>query len=494
LIGVPHLRRLDLSNTSVSNLEPIKACKSLNTLILDYTGVYDLSAVVDLPKLEELRFANTQVSELSPVASLPVLRRLDLSGTRVSDLSALVNSKTLETLNINKTDVSDISALSSLTSLRYLYLMSSKVSDLSALAHLTNLVRAAQDGGGGIFFNGCPLTNSTLLELCKLQNPDRTVQVISYLRTTQGLPPLASTSSTADWINYIENNDLGARFEPAGKVFAIVGHNTKNDRIAAGSALVRSLHRPIVRKSRTLVEQAKRVNNQPGWEELFAASERFHENIDSDLDDIADRIAVIWAELVSLGSFIDQDDGAQNYDASLIDSLEPDTRRALVDLVQTAAPWLRQFPTALKLDENHASFETQKDDILLARQIFKTAEEKNIFDRSAASLIGRALDGHANLGDKTKKSQHWGLLSVRNVIVISIAVSAGEVANGFLERVGHGLAEHTILSEKSGEFIEAGGEHIRRFLENLPADVRQAVDSILHHLRKQADAPPKGAR
>ena len=88
----PGKRLLDFRRVQMSDLGPLSSLTSLETLVLDGTGV----------------------SDLGPLSSLRALRRLDLDGTGVSDLGPLSSLRALETLYLNGTEVSDLGPLSSL--------------------------------------------------------------------------------------------------------------------------------------------------------------------------------------------------------------------------------------------------------------------------------------------------------------------------------------------------------------------------------------------
>jgi hypothetical protein len=112
--------------------------------------------------------------------------------------------------------ISDLSPLSSISSLQGLNVDKSGVSDLTPIATMINLARVMQRGGRyptyyhewpygmgsseagfrhygiesmGISFRDCPLTDPVLIEFSRLQNPQRTVATIDYLRRTLNLPP-----------------------------------------------------------------------------------------------------------------------------------------------------------------------------------------------------------------------------------------------------------------------------------------------------------------
>ncbi|MET0397313.1 MAG: leucine-rich repeat domain-containing protein [Longimicrobiaceae bacterium] len=139
LRGLTSLTSLDISITEVSDLSPLRELTSLTSLSIRSTEVSDLSPIRDLTSLASLDIAITQMSDLSPLRDLTSLRSLDISNTEVSDLSPLRELTSLTALHIPNTQVSDLSPLRDLTSLASLDTSDTQVSDLSPIRDLTSL-------------------------------------------------------------------------------------------------------------------------------------------------------------------------------------------------------------------------------------------------------------------------------------------------------------------------------------------------------------------
>ncbi|MBD1868442.1 leucine-rich repeat domain-containing protein [Cyanobacteria bacterium FACHB-471] len=136
-----HLKILDLGETQISDVSPLKNLTQLTRLDLDETLVTDVSHLSGLTQLKELYLFKDQVIDLSALSGLTQLTLLHLSETQVTDLSALSGLTQLKELYLSGTQVTDLSALSGLTQLTLLYLSETQVIDLSALSELTQLTR-----------------------------------------------------------------------------------------------------------------------------------------------------------------------------------------------------------------------------------------------------------------------------------------------------------------------------------------------------------------
>ena len=137
--GLSSLKWLDLKSTQVSNLEPIKGLRSLEWLNFNNTQVSDLEPIKGLGSLQGLYLINTQVSDLEPIKGLISLQGLYLKGTQVSDLEPIKGLISLQGLYLKGTQVSDLEPIKGLSSLQELDLEGTQVSDLEPIKALSNL-------------------------------------------------------------------------------------------------------------------------------------------------------------------------------------------------------------------------------------------------------------------------------------------------------------------------------------------------------------------
>jgi internalin A len=140
------LRTLDLGNTPVSNLSPIKELKQLVTLVLYGTLVRNLEPIKELKQLKKLYLGGTQVSDLNPIQELKQLTTLDIGVTPVSDLQPIKGLKQLTTLNLWGTQVSGLQPIKQLKQLTTLDLSYTRVSDLTPIKELKHLTTLGLSG------------------------------------------------------------------------------------------------------------------------------------------------------------------------------------------------------------------------------------------------------------------------------------------------------------------------------------------------------------
>ena len=155
------LTYLDLSETSVEDLAPVrnlnklKVLKANSTLIDDIfnlkynitleelevanTTIDDLGVLSSLRNLQKLNVAQTLVNRINHLKSCPNLVSLNLSGTRIANLGALQDLTQLKSLDISQTAVRDLGPVVALKDLQSLNIAGSAITNLQVLGELENL-------------------------------------------------------------------------------------------------------------------------------------------------------------------------------------------------------------------------------------------------------------------------------------------------------------------------------------------------------------------
>ncbi|NQZ76148.1 MAG: hypothetical protein HRT61_08565 [Ekhidna sp.] len=178
LLALKNLQVLDISNTQVSDLEPLRHTKNLRKLIARQTNlislnglqyleqlttldlasstVVDISAIAALQSLKYLNLSNTSIVSFESLRSLSGLDSIDLSQTTFSDLSSLEGNAGLKTLRLKNTSLTSTAGLSALTDLEYLDLSYSNITSLEGLQKHPSLKK--------LFINGTNINDLSSLE------------------------------------------------------------------------------------------------------------------------------------------------------------------------------------------------------------------------------------------------------------------------------------------------------------------------------------------
>jgi len=162
LAGLPELRNLDVSGTSISSLKGIGRLKSLRYLnCSDNDNLSSLAEIAELTELEELNCGNTMVKDLAPIENLLKLRKLDVHFCTVNRLGALaklikledldisqnhslfnligLEKNNLKSLNCSETSISDVTPLQYSKALQYLNISHTNVNTIRPLQNVRTL-------------------------------------------------------------------------------------------------------------------------------------------------------------------------------------------------------------------------------------------------------------------------------------------------------------------------------------------------------------------
>jgi Leucine-rich repeat (LRR) protein len=134
-----NLRYLYLSDTEVADIAPIKELINLQYLDLGITNVVDIRPIKDLVNLEALFLPSTHVTNLDPLRQLLNLQILNLWKTNVDNIEPISQLQNLQNLDLSSTQVVDIEPLRRLMKLQSLYLSNTQVSNIKPINQLINL-------------------------------------------------------------------------------------------------------------------------------------------------------------------------------------------------------------------------------------------------------------------------------------------------------------------------------------------------------------------
>lgn len=111
LARVTHLDSLNLSRfPAISTVEPLKKLTKLRVLIMPGTAVRDLTPVKDLRVVKKLDISDTEVSDLGPLRLWKELTILTANNTKVQNIDPLISLPVLRELYLDDTGIHDLHA------------------------------------------------------------------------------------------------------------------------------------------------------------------------------------------------------------------------------------------------------------------------------------------------------------------------------------------------------------------------------------------------
>jgi tetratricopeptide (TPR) repeat protein len=210
------ISRLNLMRTSIFDLSPLKSLP-LTSLNIAYTKISDLSPLRGM-RLTELNIGQTWVKDISPVKGMP-LKFLNLDSLPVKDLS-IVKGMPLERLGVHRTDVTDLSPLKDMplaklnmigtqitdlsplrsTPLRILCIDRNSPADLSALKGMTTLTFFSEYGEGGGDDVALGMLNPAITALDKKDLSRARKEAETVMRDWRGVPAMIPALNAARWM------------------------------------------------------------------------------------------------------------------------------------------------------------------------------------------------------------------------------------------------------------------------------------------------------
>ena len=221
-----------------------------------------------------------------------------------------------------------------------------------------------------------------------------------------------------------------------------------------------------------------------GWHGIAAASQRFLDGVQRPTHDIPNHLGFIYSAILELGSFPEQEFGLQRGSGSAADPLDPEVHRALSDLIRTAAPWLRQFPTIRELDEQLGEFLTRDDLLDPGATLINSAQNNDLVSSTDATAI-LALVEAAKRGEfQGAKARTRGVFTVRNLIIV---VTTVVVLPFFVGAAASKYAEKSPLMDNAGKFLVQSENEITALVADLPNDLRLAFQELLREIKEHPE-------
>ncbi len=137
--NLTQLEVLKLNDTPLNNAPPLKYLHKLSTLEISNTWLSSLDFIKSFPELKKLSCSAALIFSLAPVSSLKYLEELDCSYTPIKDINALSQNHSLIKLSVNDTKIDNIKAISTLTDLQSLNISNTLVTSLKPAASLKKL-------------------------------------------------------------------------------------------------------------------------------------------------------------------------------------------------------------------------------------------------------------------------------------------------------------------------------------------------------------------
>lgn len=135
----PLLKKLTLSNCSLSSITPLNNAKELVALDLNNNAIRNIEALNAMTGLVEVNLAHNTLTDLTPLSSASGITKLDVSYNALTSLAPLSGLSSLTWLDASTNNITELGDVGKLTMLSYLNLKSNNLTSADALAGCTAL-------------------------------------------------------------------------------------------------------------------------------------------------------------------------------------------------------------------------------------------------------------------------------------------------------------------------------------------------------------------
>ncbi|WP_157790728.1 DNA-directed RNA polymerase subunit alpha C-terminal domain-containing protein [Agrobacterium albertimagni] len=292
--------------------------------------------------------------------------------------------------------------------------------------------------------------------------------------------------SIAAKVRGIPQAKLGTTFRAGQETLEIAVDGNESDESAALESITQQLHQESKRKLEAFSEATKTLSNQYGWSDIDASNRRFVSLLDRPTEDIPAVIGLVYSSALELGSYLELDNQLRSGEVSYAESLRPEVRRLLEDVVKTVAPWVRRFPSAREIDNETGEFLSQITLVAHAREATETALRSALIAEDIAETVRALLASSDRAGAVSYKASTRGVLSARNM-VIAAATAATTV---WLGAVGSELAPQSVLAQRAAGFLASAEAPIVQLFKDLPSDIQLAINMLIKEVNQKPFTVP----
>lgn len=278
---------------------------------------------------------------------------------------------------------------------------------------------------------------------------------------------------------------LGVTFAEDDDQIVIRAEPQQSDREVIETPKIKGLYPDIQRLANQFAEVGPSLDNQFGWAGIAHHSTRLATNLGERLEHVADHIVEIWSDLIGLASFWDMDKSLGEDDTSGIEPLDIDKRRKLEQLILTAVPFVRGFPTARELDDETREFQRNQEVIESARAVIEVAKSIELLRCDNAEFLiefAKIAEKNGVHSDKAATSISQSAQNfIKTTALVLIPVYAATVITA--------AAPNSILIQRSKDFYLQSEKEIVQIIDELPNSLSTAYRILIDRLKQNEELP-----
>ena len=284
----------------------------------------------------------------------------------------------------------------------------------------------------------------------------------------------------------LDDQPNGFSFKEADSQLVIAASGNETDADAARDPVTRHLHAEAARRASDFAAVGGKLDNQIGWQGMGLAASRLAAILIQGPEATAARVAEAWADVVELGSFLEQDNAIHSGASTFADALDAEMHRKLESLITIASPYVRRYPTAATLDMEAGAFKTGQDLLPQARLIVEGARQSGLLNKNDAKTLAAILDTAERSDIQGGKARTVGVQSSRNIV----GASAKTLAAAYVGAVLGAAAPNSLLIKSGLEFYLVSEKAVVEIVKDLPDHVGLAFKAMIDRLKTDPPVPP----
>ena len=272
----------------------------------------------------------------------------------------------------------------------------------------------------------------------------------------------------------------GVQWVEHGDKLVIASEADATDLAAAEKPLVRQLHAAVRQKVERLAPLLNSIDESLGWSGFDEAFDLFRAAVEGETAQVSERIGMLYSATISLGTFLEFDNELHQkpQDFKNVQPLDPDQRRAFMDLIRTAAPWVRQFPTAAALDDEAGKLLTKLASVEVAARLADRALQAVLITKEDHAHLHALLASGKLSGTPAEKARGRGVVSLRNLLSATCVVAS--LAGGAL---GPSVVDKSESLQAATTWIAENIDDLTALVSDLPEDIRLTMLDIIEDFR-----------
>ncbi|GEM_PF-6596284 len=296
-------------------------------------------------------------------------------------------------------------------------------------------------------------------------------------------------AARAEKIEHAKRDPAGPHWVATSREFVIGRTARASDEAAAMDTQRQQLQIAICGMAAELADSAKRLVNTRTWGRLSRTAASFYAVVAADPLALSQRLGEAYPLLLRLGRFLETDIRVQHDNMSIDDPLDVDIYGLLIDLVRTAAPWLRGFPTI-------AAWDDAAGKQLVRVDLFQPAHEFTRIARAQEAISERDAIEMDLLGETADASDYQGQKAGNRFVggAQNLMLAAAEVVATFLSgAVTSDFTTRSLLVQRAKATLAAAETQVEAFTAVLPSDLGHALRALAKEVRRlPPSSPPVG--